>query len=99
MAGSSPLHVVRDGRKVRIRLGAPIERADATVASRIRTAIARGELVAGDKLPSENEMARAFDVSRDPIRRGLQLLAADDLVEGRQGSGWFVREGVTPESV
>ncbi|WP_132421363.1 winged helix-turn-helix domain-containing protein [Pseudonocardia endophytica] len=99
MADSAPLHVVRDGRKVRIRLGAPIERADVTVASRIRRAISRGELVAGDKLPSENQMARALDVSRDPIRRGLQLLAADDLVEGRQGSGWFVREGVTTDSV
>ncbi len=92
MAASTPLHVVRDGRKVRIRLGAPIERADATVASRIRRAIARGELVPGDKLPSENEMARALDVSRDPIRRGLLILADEQLVEGRQGSGWFVRD-------
>lgn len=96
MAASTPMHVVRDGRRVRIRLGAPIERADVTVASRIRRAIERGELVAGDKLPSENEMARALEVSRDPIRRGLLILAGEDLVVGRQGSGWFVRDEVTP---
>lgn len=95
MAASTPMHVVRDGRRVRIRLGAPIERADVTVASRIRRAIERGELVAGDKLPSENEMARALEVSRDPIRRGLLILAGEGLVLGRQGSGWFVRDGVT----
>lgn len=98
MAASTPLHVVRDGRTVRIRLGPPIERADTTVAGRIRRAIERGELVPGDKLPSENAMAAAFDVSRDPIRRGLLILEGEQLVEGRQGSGWFVREGASPAS-
>lgn len=90
MAARTPLHVVRDGQKVRVRLGAPIERADATVANRIRRAIVRGELVAGDRLPSENAMADALDVSRDPIRRGLLILKGERLVEGRQGSGWYV---------
>lgn len=90
MAVSTPLHVVRAGERVRIRLGAPIERADATVATRVRRAIERGELVSGDRLPSEHAMAGALDVSRDPIRRGLLILKAEGLVEGRQGSGWYV---------
>lgn len=98
MAASTPLHVVRDGRKVRIRLGAPIQQADVTVANRIRRAIERGELRPGDKLPSENAMAHALSVSRDPIRRGLLILEDEQLVEGRQGSGWFVRDGPSATS-
>lgn len=39
----------------------------------------------GDKLPSENEMAAAFNVSRLTVREALKTLAARDLVELRAG--------------
>jgi len=53
--------------------------------------IVAGELVEGDKLPSENEISRAFKVSRPVIREALLRLQADGLVYSRQGAGSFVK--------
>ena len=50
------------------------------------------KLKAGDKLPSERELAELLQVSRSSIRdaiRGLELMG---LVEPRQGAGTIVRE-------
>lgn len=52
--------------------------------------IISGELQEGEKLPSENEIARAFNVSRPVIREALMRLQADGLVRSRQGVGSFV---------
>lgn len=51
-----------------------------------------GEWKPGDKLPSENELADMFNVSRITIRQALQKLSALDLVETRLGEGSFVKE-------
>ena len=53
--------------------------------------IVSGELKEGDKLPSENEVARAFKVSRPVIREALLRLQADGLIYSRQGAGSFVK--------
>lgn len=53
--------------------------------------IVTGELNEGDKLPSENEISRAFSVSRPVIREALLRLQADGLVYSRQGVGTFVK--------
>jgi GntR family transcriptional repressor for pyruvate dehydrogenase complex len=53
--------------------------------------IVAGELVEGDKLPSENEISRSFKVSRPVIREALLRLQADGLVYSRQGAGSFVK--------
>lgn len=51
-----------------------------------------GEWHAGDKLPSENELADKFDVSRITIRQALQRLGTLGLIEIRRGEGSFVKE-------
>ncbi len=51
-----------------------------------------GEWKPGEKLPSENELAALFGVSRVTVRNALQKLAALELVETRFGEGTFVRE-------
>lgn len=51
-----------------------------------------GEWKPGEKLPSENELAGQFGVSRVTVRNALQRLAALELVETRFGEGTFVRE-------
>ena len=47
----------------------------------------------GSRLPSEMSMASRFGVSRTVIREAVSRLKSEGLVESRQGSGVFVREG------
>ncbi|MDR3561585.1 MAG: FadR/GntR family transcriptional regulator [Negativicutes bacterium] len=58
----------------------------------IREAIASGKYRSGDKLPSENELADAFKVSRTSIREAMKMLAGQGLVSVRRGLGAFVAE-------
>lgn len=44
----------------------------------------------GHVLPSESELSAEFAVSRVTIRRALETLREEGLVESRQGFGWFV---------
>lgn len=46
----------------------------------------------GERLPSENELAEAFGVSRVTIRQALIKLNASGLIRTRQGEGSFVQE-------
>lgn len=46
----------------------------------------------GSKLPTENELAAQFGVSRAPIREALSVLKAAGLVTSRQGGGNYVAE-------
>ena len=45
----------------------------------------------GFKLPSENELAKRFSVSRSTIREAVSSLIAEGLILVRQGKGLFVR--------
>ncbi|MBI5275621.1 MAG: FadR family transcriptional regulator [Burkholderiales bacterium] len=47
-------------------------------------------LKAGDKLPTESEIMRAWGVSRTVVREALSRLQASGLVETRHGIGTFV---------
>ncbi|TVQ64853.1 MAG: GntR family transcriptional regulator [Balneolaceae bacterium] len=58
----------------------------------LRAQIDRGEFKADDKLPSENELAKKFDVSRVTIRRALQSLEGESIIYRCQGLGSFVSE-------
>ncbi len=49
-----------------------------------------GQLDEGVKLPTENELARLFEVSRPTVRQALSRLQADGLVVSRKGSGNYV---------
>jgi GntR family transcriptional regulator len=60
------------------------------IAEQIRTRIAAGEFAAGRLLPSESDLSGTYDASRVTIRRALEQLRADGLVDSRQGFGWFV---------
>jgi GntR family transcriptional regulator len=45
----------------------------------------------GHVLPSESDLSAEFGVSRVTVRRALELLRDERLVESRQGFGWFAR--------
>jgi len=57
------------------------------VAARLRRAIWLGELIAGERLPSEREMAEGFEVSRLTIREALRVLQGEGLITIRRGNG------------
>lgn len=62
------------------------------IADQIRAAIADGTLNADDRLPTEEELAKRFQVSRPTIREALKRLAAQNLVRSRRGptGGTFI---------
>jgi GntR family transcriptional regulator len=51
----------------------------------------RGALRPGDRLPSESELIRHYDVARMTVRQAMQELRAEGRVLAEQGRGVFVR--------
>lgn len=66
--------------------------AHARIEDWLATAIARGVLVDGDRLPPEQDLARLFEVSRMTLRQALAALESRELVTRRRGrtGGTFV---------
>jgi len=62
----------------------------------IVAALAAGEWRPGDALPSEAALAQRFGASAGTVRRALDELTAEHLVERRQGSGTFVSTHSAP---
>lgn len=62
------------------------------IAKLIRTSILEGKLAVDERLPTEEELALRFGVSRPTIREALKRLAAQNLVRSRRGplGGTFV---------
>lgn len=52
--------------------------------------IESGELSPGDKLPSENELAAQYDISRNTAQKALRALVTWGLAQRIQGKGTFV---------
>jgi GntR family transcriptional regulator len=61
------------------------------VVDELRASILDGRLDAGERLPSENELAARYGTSRPTVRRAIALLKAEGLVSTEQGRGAFVR--------
>jgi GntR family transcriptional regulator len=60
------------------------------IADELRRRIIDGKLSAGRLLPSESAISSEFGASRVTVRRALELLRVDGLVDSHQGLGWFV---------
>lgn len=56
--------------------------------------IQSGELKPGGKLPSERELAKAFDVGRSSIREAISAMTLVGYFEVTQGKGIFLKEDV-----
>ena len=61
------------------------------IADQLRTAIERGQLVEGDRLPSEAKLMEHYDVARMTVRNALQVLQVEGLTLSEHGRGVFVR--------
>lgn len=70
------------------------------IVRRIGELIGSGVLRAGDRLPTELELAKSFDVAPMTVRTALQALRDHALIETRRGrgAGTFVREHVAAAS-
>ena len=66
----------------------PVERRRAfeEILFQLEKAIAAGHLSAGDRLPSERELATQFQVSRTSVREALRVLEALGIVRVRRGA-------------
>ncbi|MFZ9697349.1 MAG: GntR family transcriptional regulator [Ilumatobacteraceae bacterium] len=60
------------------------------IAEELRRRVLAGEFAAGRMLPSESELSAEFAASRVTVRRALEVLRDEGLVDARQGFGWFV---------
>jgi GntR family transcriptional repressor for pyruvate dehydrogenase complex len=62
------------------------------VAKQLATRIAEGEWRPGEKLPSEAELRKAFNVGRSSLREALASLALIGLIRVRAGDGSYISE-------
>jgi GntR family transcriptional repressor for pyruvate dehydrogenase complex len=59
----------------------------------VRGLIESGALHAGDRLPTERELAARLGVSRPTVRSALRSLTKLGIVRSRRGSGTFITDG------
>ncbi|GGX40394.1 GntR family transcriptional regulator [Streptomyces noursei] len=62
------------------------------VAAEVRFLIMSGEWEPGRKLPTTAQLEEQYGTSNVTIQRALNILKAEQLLEGRSGSGVFVRD-------
>lgn len=61
------------------------------VADALRARILAGEWEIGERLPSRVRLADEYGVGRNVVQRAMDRLIVDGLLEGRAGSGTYVR--------
>lgn len=63
-----------------------------TIIEQIKEMIDRGELLPGDKFPSERNLMEKLGVSRAVLREAFRVLESRGLVESRPGGGRYLRK-------
>lgn len=68
------------------------------IAQKLRQDILNGEFSAGDRLPTERDLAMSFGVARNTVRSALDHLHSQGIVSREVGRGTFVRtdKGLSP---
>ncbi len=61
-----------------------------SIADELRQRVIAGEFSAGDRLPSEPELARSMGVSRSSLRAAIALLEEDGMLRRLHGSGTYI---------
>lgn len=74
--------------------GVPLQRRSIAeqVAARILSLVKSGNLKAGDRLPTEHQMAIALGISRPALREALKALIVLGVLESRQGGRYMVTD-------
>lgn len=63
-----------------------------SIADALRADLSEGRYRAGDKLPTEAELAERFGVNRHTVRHAVKHLVDEGLVRTRRGAGAFVQD-------
>ena len=63
------------------------------VAEQIEDAIASGGFAEGDQIPSTTEISKEFHINPATVLKGMNIVAAKNLIEKRRGLGMFVQAG------
>jgi GntR family transcriptional regulator len=66
------------------------------IADELRVTIENGELAPGSQLPTEGELMRQYEASRNTVRDAIKQLTTRGLVEPRPGQGTFVADKINP---
>ena len=66
--------------------------------SDVRNKVQSGELLPGERLPTERELVDLYGVSRPTVAKALSRLQQEGLIERRVGSGSFVRDTSEPDT-
>ncbi|MGF1513545.1 MAG: GntR family transcriptional regulator [Elainellaceae cyanobacterium] len=61
-----------------------------SISEQLREQIEAGQYQPGDRLPSEHQLMKTFDVSRITVRQAIANLTAQGLANSHQGKGVFV---------
>ncbi|MGH1491613.1 MAG: GntR family transcriptional regulator [Acidimicrobiales bacterium] len=69
------------------------------IADSLRRTINTGEYGEGRVLPSEASLGKLHGASRVTIRKALEVLRSEGLIESRQGFGWMVSAEPFPQSL
>lgn len=67
------------------------------LADTLREQIVSGKIKPGDKLPSETEMIKQYNLGRLTIRDALSILVNEGLLEKHHGKGTFCKTNFTPK--
>jgi DNA-binding FadR family transcriptional regulator len=78
------------------RFSPPRGDASEQIAAQIRRYVAEHGLGPGDRLGTEQELAREFGVSRPTLREALRLLASSQLIRASRGPGGGIFVASTP---
>lgn len=62
------------------------------LADELNAQISAGQLAAGERIPSENELAARYRLGRPTVRQATEVLVRRRLLERRRGSGTFVSD-------
>ena len=68
------------------------------IAHKIQTAIATGQFLPGDRLPTEQNLSDQFGVARTVVREAISLLKYDGVISTKQGVGAFVTNRAARQS-
>jgi GntR family transcriptional regulator len=65
----------------------------------VKSAVAKGVLAPGDRLPSVRELAKTVAVNPNTIVRALEALEREGVIVRRQGAGCFIAEPTRDRTV